>query len=510
MIRREFLAGLTSLSALAAAPAISFAQAPMNLGQQWDVIVIGSGLAGLSAALSASENGADRILVIEKLPVLGGHSRLSTGSFLAVSPKRLEPLGIHTSVDAVLEEMMEVGGGLGNKDLARLLLSESEAAMDWLETHGLVWNPEPYVAVGSPSAYAFRTIQGFTGSHYIFKLNQRARERGVRFLYDQPVTDLLQDPVSGNVNGVVVKSKNHEVIYIRGNAVVIATGGYSANNALCRKFNPEISALMPSTANPGGRYLDGAWGDALEFTKPFHAATVDLDKIQRICFLGGRLVDYTGADIYLNKNGLRFVNEGASHGDVLAELLKQPQRAMWVITDSQSKKGLSLENKLADGAVKKFDSLCQVAAFIGCPAETLEETVTRYNDFVLKGVDEDFGKKVMLQTISYPPFYVGQERVGVHYCCGGLKFNEKAQVLNTSEEPIAGLYVAGEASGGVHGKDRLGGIGLTDAVVFGRIAGREAALLERTSEHAEFQYVPTRSHSIQELDASADFEPTSD
>ena len=137
MIRREFLAGLTSLSALAAAPAISFAQAPMNLGQQWDVIVIGSGLAGLSAALSASENGADRILVIEKLPVLGGHSRLSTGSFLAVSPKRLEPLGIHTSVDAVLEEMMEVGGGLGNKDLARLLLSESEAAMDWLETHGL-------------------------------------------------------------------------------------------------------------------------------------------------------------------------------------------------------------------------------------------------------------------------------------------------------------------------------------------------------------------------------------
>lgn len=267
MIRREFLAGLTGLSALAAAPAISFAQTPMNLGQQWDVIVIGSGLAGLSAALSASENGADRILVIEKLPVLGGHSRLSTGSFLAVSPKRLEPLGIHTSVDAVLEEMMEVGGGIGNKDLARLLLSQSDAAMDWLETHGLVWNPEPYVAVGSPSAYAFRTIQGFTGSHYIFKLNQRARERGVRFLYDQPVTDLLQDPVSGNVNGVVVKSKNHEVIYIRGNAVVIAsdirqTTLYAANSILkSRRLCPrrrtpeediltELGAMRWNSPNP--------------------------------------------------------------------------------------------------------------------------------------------------------------------------------------------------------------------------------------------------------------------
>lgn len=134
MIRREFLAGLTGLSALAAAPAISFAQTPMNLGQQWDVIVIGSGLAGLSAALSASENGADRILVIEKLPVLGGHSRLSTGSFLAVSPKRLEPLGIHTSVDAVLEEMMEVGGGIGNKDLARPTLSERSKVSPVLTT----------------------------------------------------------------------------------------------------------------------------------------------------------------------------------------------------------------------------------------------------------------------------------------------------------------------------------------------------------------------------------------
>lgn len=172
MIRREFLAGLTGLSALVAAPAISFAQTPMNLGQQWDVIVIGSGLAGLSAALSASENGADRILVIEKLPVLGGHSRLSTGSFLAVSPKRLEPLGIHTSVDAVLEEMMEVGGGIGNKDLARLLLSQSDAAMDWLETHGLVWNlmspsalPLPMLSERSKVSPVLTTSSNSTKEH---------------------------------------------------------------------------------------------------------------------------------------------------------------------------------------------------------------------------------------------------------------------------------------------------------------------------------------------------------
>ena len=170
MIRREFLAGLTSLSALAAAPAVSFAQAPMNLGQQWDVIVIGSGLAGLSAALSASENGADRILVIEKLPVLGGHSRLSTGSFLAVSPKRLEPLGIHTSVDAVLEEMMEVGGGLGNKDLARLLLSESEAAKRtaWFGTRNLMSPsalPRPTLSERSKVSPVLTTSSNSTKEH---------------------------------------------------------------------------------------------------------------------------------------------------------------------------------------------------------------------------------------------------------------------------------------------------------------------------------------------------------
>lgn len=475
MLRRTFLLSAASGAALAGAP--SWARTAPHLGRHWDVIVIGSGLAGLSAAVSAKENGAENVLVIEKLPVIGGHSRLSTGSFLAVSPKRMQAGDLHTDIEKVLAQMLYVGGGLCNKNLAHLLLAKSESAMDWLESMGVVWNPNPYVAVGSPTAPSFRSINGFSGSHYIFKLNQRARELGVHFVYSNPVTDLLRDQASGFINGVVIKGKNREVLYIRGSAVVIATGGFTANNALCRTFNSEISPLMPSTANPEGRYLDGSEGDALEFCKPFGAATVHMEYIQMICFLGGRLLDYTGGDIYLNSNGRRFVNEGGSHGSVRDALLKQKDQTMWVLTDSQSKKGLSLENKLAERSVLKLENLSQVAKAIGCEEADLVETVDRYNAFVLNGQDKDFGKEFLLQKIFAPPFYVGREKLGLHYCCGGLKFNEKTEVLNRKNELIPGLYVAGEAAGGLHGKDRLGGAGLTEAVVFGRIAGREAAKL---------------------------------
>lgn len=473
MRRRAFL---TAAAALGSAPSLLLAQSPANLGRLWDVIVVGSGIAGLSAAVSAAECGAQHVLVVEKLQILGGHSRLSTGSFCGISPKRMLPFNVHLGVDQVLEEMLSVGGGLGNRDLCRLLLSQSESAMDWLESMGVIWNPEPFVSVGSLSAESFRSVNGFSGSHYIYKLNAKAREKGVQFLYGQPVTDLLQDHRTGGVNGVVIKNKNREVVYLRSRAVVLATGGFTGNPHLCSQLNPSISPRTPSTANPARRFLDGATGDALDFTKPFNADTVDLEHIQMICFLGGRLLDYSGADIYVNSLGRRFVNESASHGAVRDAILKQPGKRMWVLTDAKSKKGLSIEDKLAAGSVLKLPNIEEAAKIVGCAPEALKFTLERYNGFVQAGRDTDFWKDYLLQTIDTPPYYVGEEHLGLHYCCGGLKFNAKAQVLNKKGQAIPGLYAAGEVTGGLHGKDRLGGTGLTEGVVFGRIAGREAFL----------------------------------
>lgn len=472
MLRRTFL---STAAAMAAFPSLLTAQPRFNLGRTWDVIVIGSGIAGLSAAVSAAENGAQRVLVIEKLNILGGHSRLSTGSFCAVSPKRMAPFNIRITVEELLEEMLSVGAGLGDRELCRLLLSQSESAMDWLESMGVIWNPEPFVSVGSLSPDSFRSVNGFSGAHYIYKLNARAHQMGVQFLYGQPVTDLLQDPRTGGVNGVVIKNKNREVVYLRSRAVVVATGGFTGNAELCRKFNPNIPAGMPSTANPGYRFLDGSDGDALEFTKPFHADTVGLDQIQMICFLGGRLLDYAGGDIYVNKLGRRFVNESASHGTVRDAILKQPEKTMWVITDAKSKKGLSIEDKLAAGSVVKVSTIEEAAKIIGCPQPALKYTVERYNDFVKNGKDADFWKEYLLQSIDTPPYYIGKENLGLHYCCGGLKFDRSARVINTDGVAIPALFAAGEVCGGLHGKDRLGGTGLTEGVVFGRIAGKEAA-----------------------------------
>ena len=137
-----------------------------------------------------------------------------------------------------------------------------------------------------------------------------------------------------------------------------------------------------------------------------------------------------------------------------------------------------METKLEERSVYKCADTAEIAKLIGCPAENIEETLNRYNEFVRCQKDKDFAKPILLQTIDKPPYYIGREKLGIHYCCGGLAFNEYGEVLRNDGTSIAGLYAAGEATGGLHGKDRIGGGALTECVVFGRIAGKEAANFE--------------------------------
>ncbi len=207
------------------------------------------------------------------------------------------------------------------------------------------------------------------------------------------------------------------------------------------------------------------------------AATKDAEFLQLIPFWGARLLDYVGADIYVNNQGFRFVNEAASWRDVSNAILEQDKREMWAITDSQSKKGASLGVKLMNGTVKKASTIKEMAKAMGVPIQNLEETIRSYNKFSAEGMDPIFGKKVFTQQINQPPFYFGKEKLAVHFCCGGIKLNKNAEVVKLDGSIIPGLYVCGEASGGPHGHDRLGGVALTSAFVFGRIAGRNAVTM---------------------------------
>lgn len=205
------------------------------------------------------------------------------------------------------------------------------------------------------------------------------------------------------------------------------------------------------------------------------AALVDMDCIMVIPFWGGRLTDYVGADIYVDAQGRRFVNEGSSWNEISTAIRKLPNEQCWVITDSQSIQGASRSSKIMNGIVSVANTVEEMAAGMGVDKNTLRQTLERYNSFARKGIDEDFGKNMFTQEINKPPYFYGKERLYVHYCCGGLRIDEHARVLSAQGIPIGGLYAAGETTGGVHGKDRLGGCSITDCFVFGREAGKSGA-----------------------------------
>ena len=197
--------------------------------------------------------------------------------------------------------------------------------------------------------------------------------------------------------------------------------------------------------------------------------------IEFIPFRGGRLLEYVGGDIFVNSKGERFVDEGVSHPKLTEALSHQPGGTMWVITDSQSVKGTTVTHKLMTGQVRKAANIDEMARIMDIDPEVLKKTISRYNSFVRKGRDDDFGKTIFTQEIKVPPYYFGVEYQDPHYTNGGIRINTKAEALNTAGLPIPGLFAAGETTGGIEGKEREGGMAFTDCLVFGRIAGREAA-----------------------------------
>lgn len=482
MNRRTFVisSGAGALLALGA-PGRSCAFTYPSESGSWDVIIAGAGLAGISAAIAAKESGADKVLIVEKLPMIGGHCRSSVSSFLAYSPKRLREAGITYSGQYVVDTVYEGGSGLGDKELITLMIDKSDEAMGWLEKCGVVWDPKPFIPVGSSTIYSFGVRTGYTGNEYIRAVNRKARELKVDFMFETAVTKLLTNEADGSVIGLIVTDKNGKQQTLSSSSVILATGGFTANRDMCIKYCGEITSNMPTTANPFKKGLDGATGDAVTLTEPLDANPVQMQYVQLIGFLGGRLLEYTGGDIYVNSLGNRFVNESREFSAVRDALLRQPGQQMWVITDSASRKTMNLERKLADGTVRRCASVKEAAQIIGCSADALEQTLKRYNGFVRRQKDEDFGKPALSQEIAIAPFYLGREQLGLHFSCGGLAFSKKAEVLKKDGSPIPGLYVAGEASGGLHGSDRQGGAGLLECVVFGRIAGEEAARCSRKS-----------------------------
>jgi flavocytochrome c len=457
MPRRRTL--VLGLSALSFAPRAFAAPPERTCG----VLVIGSGMAGFAAACSAAEAGAP-VIILEKGPLVGGHSVYSSGSITAVSPRRLAPYGETDSAELFAADAMRINGGRGDADLLRVIGEQSEAGLDWLEGMGVRFGP-PFRAKSGVKSRTFSMPGNSAGRSYILALAFYAKKLGV-------VTEMNCRAESLSFSGGLWTVKTNRGPF-RAASVVIAAGGFTANREMRRKADPGVPDEMRTTANPSGLAFDGADGDGIVIAEKIGCDITRGMGVQLLPYNGGRLLDYTGGDIYVNAAGERFVDELSGWKNIAEAVCRLKNREFWVITDSQSKKGASLGFKLINGIVHKSETLEDMARGIGVMPEKLKMTLDAYNREADKETPDAHGVR-RLYPIRTPPYYWGRETIYVHTTFDGIKTDREARVLKGGQ-PVAGLYAAGETVGGIFCSERIGGGSLTNCLVMGRIAGRNAA-----------------------------------
>ncbi|QEM70043.1 flavocytochrome c [Geobacter sp. FeAm09] len=442
-----------------------------------DVVIIGAGGAGLAAAVSAAQSGA-KVTVLEKLPVIGGHTIISGGSVNAPDPERQAKAGIKDSPDLFYEQTLKAGDYRNDPAVVRVLADNATDMLTWFESLGLKWDDRVFEAWGGLYPRSHNSGAAAAGKDYIRVLNDSAKKLGVTVKTNTKVMDLLRDGSEGRVYGVKALNKSGDTDTYLAKAVIIASGGFTANIPMRMKYNPRLNEKFRTTANPQGKALDGSTGDGIIMAKKIGADDVGMDYIQLIPFSGGRVIDYVGGDIFVNFDGKRFVNEGGRRDAIADAILSQRGQKMWVITDDQSIKGASLKTKLEKGIVFKADTVEEMARKMEVDPKVLQQTLDRYNQYAKDKQDPDFGKAMFTQTVDKAPYYFGIETADVHFTCGGLRISPKAEVIDLDGKAIPGLFAAGEVAGGIHGTNRAGGNSLTAIFVFGRIAGTNAAQLK--------------------------------
>lgn len=444
--------------------------------QEADVVVIGAGGAGLAAALAAAEKDAS-VIVLEKMSIVGGNTIRSGGAYNAVYPEMQEPAGIEDSIDLHYKHTIEGGDNLGTPELVKILVEKAPEGLDWLKSYGMEFQDKIGSVVGSlwPRTHQAKDP---AGSGYIKTLQKACEEKDVKILTDTKATELIVE--DDRVVGVKAEDKDKNELELKANkGVVIATGGFSANVEMRSKYVPELTEEFPTTNHPG------ATGDGIIMAEKVDADLVGMEYIQLIPIATKSGTIQKGVTInienvaFVNKEGERFINEDNRRDKLSEAIMKQTDGMYYMICDSQivgetNEYGEKIEDLIAEKSVFKGETLKDLAEQIDVPADTLEKTIAEFNKCVDAKKDE-FGRKVWKNKIEEGPFYATPRCPAVHHTMGGLKINEKAQVINKEGEVVKGLYAAGEVTGGIHGSNRLGGNAIPDIIVFGRIAGENVA-----------------------------------
>ena len=509
--------------------AVAVEKAPVeDVEATYDVVVLGGGGAGLTASITAAQNGA-KVILVEKAGSLGGNTLIAGQGFNACDPARqantemsealLGQLKSYLELDpadfGAFAEVLETVKGqindyiasgsttlfdspelhmlhtyMGGKrtgldgtviepdlELARTFATNALDALEWAESIGAQWNDTTSTILGA----MWPRSHGLANGNVITILTDAAKANGVEIVTDTRANELIVE--NGKVVGVKATTSAGANVTLHANSgVVLATGGFSANAPMVVEYNnywPGLSDTMPSTNAPT------ITGDGIVMAKAVGADLVGMGFAQLMPSshpVDGSL--FSGiwgsaeTQVFVNKEGKRYVNEYAERDVLSKAALEQTDGIFYIICDNKIAKNADVAGMEAKGNVVVADTLEELAEKLGIPADTFVETIERYNSFVDAQKDDDFGKPLFGEKIDEAPFVATPRSPSLHHTMGGVKIDTNTHVISTEGNVIDGLYAAGEVTGGLHAGNRLGGNAMTDFLVFGRIAGENAAKAE--------------------------------
>lgn len=444
-----------------------------------DVVVIGGGGAGLSAAIEAAQTGA-KVILIEKTPASGGNTLVSGGGLNVPGTKQQIANGIEDSVELFYEDTMKGGDNESNPELVRVMAENALDTANWLiDDIKVEFMEDRLQQFGGHSLPRALISKGNKGDELIAKLEAAALEAGVTIYYETKGEELIMD--NDQVVGVKATNQGKEITFHTDKGVILATGGFASNLDMRLKYNDDYGANYMSTATAAST------GDGIVMAEKVNAHLVDMDYIQvyPTCNPVTGIISYVANSrfdgaVLVNQEGKRFIDEMGRRDVISNAIVDQSGSYAYLVWGKEVEEvgkmtevhALEYQAWVDSDLLYKAESIEDAAKHYGISVEEMMKTIDDYNASIADGKDEEFNRGGALKTINEGPFYIQKVVPSTHHTMGGIDINTQAQVLDNNSNVIKNLYAAGEVVGGIHGTNRLGGNAITDILVFGRIAGQ--------------------------------------
>jgi len=441
--------------------------------ENYDVIVIGSGGAGLAAAINAHDLGA-RVVIVERMPTIGGNTIKASVGMNAAETRYQQAKGIIDSKARFYEETLKGGKFKNNPDLLQQFVERAPDAIDWLAKQQIVLSDITITGGMSIDRTHRPADRSAVGGFLISGLVKNLNQRNIEVLLDTKAEEIAYQ--NGKVTGLTVVDEYGESRLLQAKAIIVATGGFSANTKMVEHYRPELTGFVTTNHK-------GATGSGITLLQHLGAATVDMAEIQihptveqKSAYLISESIRGGGA-ILVSQAGERFCNEMETRDKVSAQIIALPEKSAWIVFDEQVRaQNKAADEYLAKGLVVQGKDVADLAQQTGMDAATLSNTLATFNQGVAQQQDPQFGRTTALRhPLENAPFYAIKIAPGVHHTMGGVTISTQAQVLDAKHQPLAGIWAAGEVVGGIHGANRIGGNAVADIIIFGLLAGEQAA-----------------------------------